>query len=94
MSVFKVELTEGDGKMKVVHQNLLLPLFSDPSDHTNTLDTESMVDQTVNTHGVNAAIALTNHVQDMGAYHKAWVADMLQQGLLPQLVQQFVTALF
>ena len=84
---------EGDGKTKVVHQNLLLPLFSNPSDHANTLDTESMVDQTVNTHGVIAAGAVTSHVQDMGAYSKAWVADMLQQGLLPQLVQQFVTAL-
>ena len=49
---------EGDGKMKVVHQNLLLPLFSDPSDHTNTLDTKSMVDQTVDMHGVIAQVQL------------------------------------
>ena len=52
MPVFKLESMEGDGKMKVVHQNLLLPLFSEPSDHTNTVDTESVVDQTVNMHGV------------------------------------------
>ena len=26
---------EGDGKTKVVHQNLLLPLFFGSSDHTN-----------------------------------------------------------
>ena len=49
---FKVKPIKGDGKMKVVHQNLLLPLFSNPSDHTNKLDTESVVDQTVNMHGV------------------------------------------
>ena len=35
MPVFKIKLMEGDDKMKVVHLNLLLPLFSDPSDHTN-----------------------------------------------------------
>ena len=85
---------EGDSKTKVVHQNLLLPFFSDPSHHTNTLDTESMVDQTVNTHGVIAASAFTSHVQEMGAYSKAQVEDMLPKGLLPQLVQQAVTALF
>ena len=56
--------------MKVVHQNLLLPLSSDPLDHTNTSDTESVVDQTVNMHGVIAASAVTSHVQDMGAYSK------------------------
>ena len=53
---------EGDGKMKVLHQNLLLPLFSDPSDHTNKSDTESVVDQTVNMHGVIAVGAVTSHV--------------------------------
>ena len=94
MPVFKVESREGYGKTKAVHWNLLLSLFSDPSDHTNTLDTESVVDQTVNTHGVITAGSVTSHVQDMSAYSKAQMADMFQQGLLPQLVQQFVTALF
>ena len=57
--------------MKVVHQNLLLPLFSDdPSAHTNELDTESMVNQTVNTHGVVAVSAVTSHVQNMSAYSR------------------------
>ena len=55
MLVFKIESMEGDGKMKVVHLNLLLPLFSDPSDHTNTSDTESAVDKTVNMHGGNCS---------------------------------------
>ena len=54
----------------MVHWNLLLPLFSDPLDHTNKLDTESMVDQTVNMHGVIAAGAVTSHVQNMSAYSK------------------------
>ena len=61
-----------------MHWNLSLPLFSDPSDHTNTLDTVSVVDQTVNTHEVIAASAVTSHVQDMGAYSKVWVVDVLQ----------------
>ena len=84
---------ESDGKMKVVHYILFLPLFFDPSDHTNTSDTESMVDQTVNMHGIIAASTVTSHMQDMGAYSKVQVVDVLQQGLLPQLVQQVVTAL-
>ena len=88
MPVFKVKSMEGDGKMKVVHQNLLLPLFSDPSDHTNKSDTKSVVDQTVNMHGVIAVGAVTSHVQNMSAYSKAWVVSMFQQGL------QFATTLF
>ena len=93
MPAFKVESMEGDGKTKVVHQNLLLLLFSNPSDHTNMSDTESVVDQTVNMYRVIAVGVVSSHVQDMSAYSKAQVADMFQQGLLPQLAQQFVTAL-
>ena len=43
--VFKIKSMEGNDKMKVVHRNLLLPLFSDPSYHTSESDTESMVDK-------------------------------------------------
>ena len=43
VSTFKC--TEGDNKMKVVHRNLLLPLFSDPLDHTIESDTKYMVNQ-------------------------------------------------
>ena len=88
MLVFKVKSTEGDGKMNVVHWNLLLLLFSNPSDHTNELDTESMVDQTVNMDGVITVVAVTSHVQNMSTYSRAWVASMFQQGL------QFVITLF
>ena len=49
LPVFKIQSTEGDNKMKVVHRNLLLPLFSDPSDPTNELDNKSVIDQTVST---------------------------------------------
>ena len=79
---------EGGDKMKVVHRNLLLPLFSDTSDHISEVDTKSMADQTVTTHDVIAAGVVTSHVQHMSAYSRAWVANMFPQGL------EFVTALF
>ena len=86
--VFNVKSMEGDDKTKVVRRNLLLPLFSDPSDHTSELYTKSMVDQTVSTHEVIAAGVVTNHVHNMSAYSEAWVTNMFQQRL------EFVTALF
>ena len=69
---------EGDDTMKVVHRYLLLPLFSDPSDHTSELDIKSIVDQTVSMHEVIAAGVIASHVQDMGAYNRAWVTNMFQ----------------
>ena len=50
-------------------------------------NTESMADQTVNTHEVVAVSAVASHVQNMSAYSRAWVASLFQQGL------QFVTTL-
>ena len=85
--VFKINPKKGDDKTKVVHRNLLLPLFADPPDHTNELDTESMVDQIVNTHEIIAAGAVTSHVQNMSVYSRPWVTNMFQQ------VLQFVTTL-
>ena len=73
--VFRIKPTEGDNKMEVVHRHLLLPLFPDPSDHTSELDTKSMVDQTVSTHEVIAVGAVISHVQNMGAYSRAWVTN-------------------
>ena len=35
LPVFKIQSLEGDDKMKVVHRNLLLPQFFDPSDQTS-----------------------------------------------------------
>ena len=86
--VFKIKSMEGDAKMKVLHMNLLLPLFSDPSDHTNELNSKSVVDQTVSMHEVIAVVVIASHVQNMGAYSRAWVTNMFQHGL------EFVTALF
>ena len=56
---------EGDDKTKVVHRNLLLPIFSDPSDHTSKLDTKSMVDRTVSAQEVIAAGEITSHVHSL-----------------------------
>ena len=72
---------EGDDKRKVVHRILLLQLFSDPSDHTSESHTESVVDQTVSTHEIIAAGAVTSYVQNMSAYSRDWVTNMFQQGL-------------
>ena len=33
--VFKIKPMEGDDKMEVLHRQLLLPLFPNPSDHTS-----------------------------------------------------------
>ena len=84
--VFKIQSTEGDEKTKVVH--LLLPLFSDPSDQTSELDTNSKVDQTVNAQKVVAVGVITSHVQNQGTYGRAWVTNMFQRGL------EFVRTLF
>ena len=71
--VFKIKSMKGDDKMKVVHRNILLPLFSDPSDHTSESDTKSMVDHTVSTHEVIAVGVIASHVQYMGTYSRAWI---------------------
>ena len=78
---------EGDDKMKVVHRNLLLPLFSDPSDWTSKLDTKSLVDETLSTQVIIVAGAVASHVHNLSTYGRAWVANMFQRGL------DFVTAL-
>ena len=77
--VFKIKSTEGDNKVKVVHRNLLLPLFSDLSDHTSRPDNKSMVDQTVSTHEVIAVGVIASHVQNMGACSRAQVTNMFQK---------------
>ena len=52
------------------------------------MDTESVVDQTVNAHRVIAVSTVISHVQNMSAYSRAQVASLFQQEL------HFVTALF
>ena len=79
---------EGDDKMKVVHRNPLLPLFSDPSDPTNKSDNTSVVDQTVHTQVVIVVGAITSHVHNLSTYGRAQVTDIFQRGM------EFVIALF
>ena len=70
-----------------MHRNLLLPLFSDPSDQTGESDNKSVVGQTVSTQVVIAVGAVTSHVHNLSTYGRAWVTNMFQRGL------EFVTAL-
>ena len=88
LPVFKIQSMEGDDKTKVVHRNLLLSLFSDPSDQTSESDNKSVADQTLSTQVVIATGAVTSHVHNLSAYGRAWVTDMFQREL------EFVTALF
>ena len=44
ISVFKIKSTEGDDRVKIVHKNLLLPLFSDPLDQTSEPDSKFLFD--------------------------------------------------
>ena len=86
--VFKIQSTDSAHKTKVVHRDLLLPLFSDPSDQTNESDNKSNVDQTVSTQAVIAVGAVTSHVHKLSTYGRAQVTNMFQKGL------EFVTVLF
>ena len=70
---------EGDDKTKVVHRNLFLPLFSDPSDQTSKLDIKFMVDQTVGTQVVIVAGAVTSYLHNLSTYGRVWVTNMFQK---------------
>ena len=77
--VFKIKSMEGEDKMKVVHRNLLLPLFSDPSDQTNESDTKSMVDEIVSAQEAITKGAIASHVHNLGTYSTAQVINMFQR---------------
>ena len=70
---------EGDDKTNVLDRNLLLPLFSDPSDQTSRSDNKSVVDQTVSTQVVIAMGAVASHVHNLSTYGRAWVTNMFQR---------------
>ena len=77
--------------MKIVHRNLLLPLFSNPLNQTGELDNNrSLVNpkETMGTQVVIVANAIASHVHNLSAYEGAQVTNMFQRGL------KFVTALF
>ena len=62
--------------MKVVHRNLLLPLFSDPLDQTSEQDSKSLVDQTVGTQEIIAVSTVISHVHNLHTYGRVWVVNM------------------
>ena len=70
LPVFKIQSMEGDDT-KVVHRNLLLPLFSDPLDQTSGQDSKSLVDQTVGTQEIIVASAVISHVHNLSTYGRA-----------------------
>ena len=72
----------GDNGVKIVHRNLLLPLFSDPSDQTGQLDnSQSLVDpkETKGTQVAIVASAIASHVHNLSAYEGAQVTNMFQR---------------
>ena len=77
--------------MKIVHRNLLLPLLSDPVDHTGELDnSRSLVDlkETMGVWEATAVSAIVSHVHYLGAYEGVQVTNLIWEGL------NFVTTLF
>ena len=62
--------------MKVVHGNLLLPLFSDPSDQANESDDKFMVDPTISTQVVIVAGVVNSDVHNLSTYGRGQVTDM------------------
>ena len=83
---------EGDDNgVKIVHQNLLLPLYSDPLDQTSKLhNNRSLVDlkETMGTQVAIVVSVIASHVHNLSAYEGAQVTNLFQRGL------EFVTALF
>ena len=84
-------MEDEDIGVTIVHRNLLLPLYSDPSDQTGEPDNNrSLVDpkETMDTQVAIIASAIASHVHNLSAYEGAQVANMFQRGL------EYVTALF
>ena len=70
--------------MKVVHRNLLIPLLSNPLDHTGELDNSRSVVDPKETMGVwvaTAASAIASHVHYPGAYEGVPVTNLIWKGL-------------
>ena len=72
---------EGDDKMKVVHRNLLLPLYSDPSDQTSKCDPKSVVDQTMSAQEAMAKGVIASLVHNLGTYGRVQVTNIFQRGI-------------
>ena len=77
--------------MKIVRRNLLLPLLSDPLDHTGELDdSRSLVNpkETMGAWVATVVSAIASHVHYPGAYEGVQVTNPIWKGL------NFVTTLF
>ena len=81
--VFKIKSMEDeDIGVKIVHRNLLLPLYSDPSGQTGEPDNNrSLVDpkETMDTQVAIITSAVASHVHNLSAYEGAQVANMFQR---------------
>ena len=80
----------GDDREKVVHGNLLLPLFSDSLDQTSEQDNKSLVDpkETMSTQVAIAVSTIASHVHNLSACEGGQVTNIFQRGL------DYGTALF
>ena len=76
---FKIKSMEGDDKMKAVHWNLMLPLFSDPSDQASKSDTKSMVYQTESAQEAIVKGAIASHVHNLSTYGSAQVTSCFRE---------------
>ena len=77
--------------MKIVHRNLLLPLFSDPLDHAGEPDNSRSLVNPKDTKGAQVATTVSviaSHVHYPGAYEGVQVTNLIQKGL------NFVMTLF
>ena len=90
LPVFMIRSMEGDDKGKIMHQNLLLLLFSDPLDQASAPDSWSLVGlkETMGTQVVIAAGVIASQVHNLSTYEGTQVTNMFQRGL------EYVTALF
>ena len=84
-------LKSNQWRVKIVHRNLLLPLFSDPLDQTGELVKNNSLVNPKETMGTQVAVvvsAIASHVHNLSTYEGAQVTNMFQRAL------DYVTALF
>ena len=81
LPVFRIKSTEGDDT-KVVHRNLLLPLFSDPVDQTKEQNSRSLIDpkETIGTQVAIVTGAIDSHVHSLSTCERAQVTNMFPKG--------------
>ena len=73
----------GDDRVKMVHRNLLLPLFSNPLDRAGEPDNSRSLANSKETIGAQVAIvvsAIASHVHNLGAYEGVQVTNLNPEG--------------